>query len=150
MIKETATVIAVDGDQVRIEAQIKSTCASCQASDNCGTSTVAKAFAPKSQQLTLATPVPVKVGDLVSVGIPEQGVLMASGLLYVAPLLLFISSAFLFTAVLPWLGIVGELWVLLCALVTTLFGFVLLSGVIKRLDKHRFQPVILSRITPRT
>jgi positive regulator of sigma E activity len=37
MIKETATVVAVDGDVVTVEAAIKSTCNACQAQSDCTT-----------------------------------------------------------------------------------------------------------------
>ncbi|MEC8377515.1 MAG: SoxR reducing system RseC family protein, partial [Pseudomonadota bacterium] len=71
MIKETATVVAVDGDKVTVEAAIKSTCNSCQAQSDCGTGVVSRALAPKTQYLTLNTPMTVQVGQQVTVGIPE-------------------------------------------------------------------------------
>lgn len=146
MITETATVIAVNGDRVTVEAAIKTTCSTCQAQSDCGTGAISRAIAPKTQQLTLHSPVPVRVGDSVSVGIPEAGIVSASALLYVVPLLVFVLSAALFTAVLPALGLASELWVLAGATLCTLAGFVVISGFLKKMDGARFQPVLLSKI----
>ncbi len=145
MITETATVVQVDEDRVVVEAAIKTTCSSCQAQSDCGTGAISRALAPRVQQLTLRSPVPVKVGDTVQVGIPEAGIVSASALLYLLPLAIFIASAVLFSATLPGIGLVSELWVLLGSVVVTLAGFVALSGWIKQLDGRRFEPVLLAK-----
>ena len=86
MIRETATVVAIDGDSVTVEAAIKSTCNACEAQSDCGTGVISRAIAPKTQQLTLRTPMPVRIGQKVTVGIPEAGILSASAWLYLLPL----------------------------------------------------------------
>lgn len=141
MITETAKVVAVEGDWVTVEAAIKTTCSSCQAQSDCGTGAISRAIAPKSQQLTLRTPFPVKVGDEVKVGIPEVGLVAASAWLYLAPLLIFITSALLFSQLFAGSG---EGWVVLASALTMVAGFVAVSRFIKRLDNTRFQPVILA------
>ncbi|MCU7555743.1 SoxR reducing system RseC family protein [Alteromonas sp. ASW11-19] len=148
MITETATVVQVDEDRVVVEAAIKTTCSSCQAQSDCGTGAISRALAPKVQQLSLRSPMPVKVGDKVQVGIPEAGIVSASALLYLLPLVMFIASAVLFSAVLPAMGLVSELWVLLGSVLVTLAGFVALSGWIKKLDSRRFEPVLLAKSQP--
>ena len=75
MIKETATVVAIDGDKVTVEAAIKSTCSACSAQEDCGTGVISRALAPKTQQLVLRTPMSVRLGQQVTVGIPEAGIL---------------------------------------------------------------------------
>ena len=75
MITETATVVAVNGDRVTVSASVKTACGSCQAADDCGTSAVAKAFSPKQQTFDLVSPLPLKAGDLVTLGIPEAHLL---------------------------------------------------------------------------
>ncbi len=146
MITETATVVAVEGDWITVEAAIKTTCSTCQAQSDCGTGAISRAIAPKTQQLTLQSPMPVAVGDAVRVGIPEAGIVSASALLYVVPLLVFMASAALFNSALPALRLASELWVLAGAGVSTLAGFVVISGLLKKIDGARFQPVLLSKI----
>ncbi len=150
MITETATVVAVNGDNVTVEAAIKTTCSTCQAQSDCGTGAISRAIAPKTQQLTLQSPMPVRVGDTVSVGIPEAGIVSASALLYVLPLLVFVLSAALFSAVLPGVGLNSELWVLAASVISTFAAFVGISGYIKKIDGARFQPVLLSKIENKT
>jgi len=52
MIRETATVVAVNGDTVTVEAAIKSTCNACQAQSDCGTGVISRALAPKTPPVT--------------------------------------------------------------------------------------------------
>ena len=108
MIKETATVVAVQGDVVTVEAAIKSTCNSCQAQSDCGTGIISSAIAPKTQQLTFSTPNPVSIGQQVTVGIPEAGVLSASAWLYILPLLVFIATYIGSFTLFPKLGYTHE------------------------------------------
>ncbi|QJR82095.1 SoxR reducing system RseC family protein [Alteromonas pelagimontana] len=142
MITETARVVAVDGDKVTLEAAIKSTCSSCQAQANCGSGVISRAMAPKTQQLTVTALFPVSVGDSVKVGIPEAGILAASGWLYLVPLLIFIGCALLLTELLPKIGFNSELWVVAGSIAATMAGFIWISGYLKQFDKRRFQPVI--------
>ncbi len=144
MIVESATVIHVQGDTVTVAAAIKTTCNGCQANDDCGTGVVSRALAPKTQQLTLKTPTPVKVGDIVKIGVPEVGILAASAWLYLLPLVVFLLSALMFNFLLPALGLTSELWVLLASGTVTLVGFLLTSRHLKSIETAKFQPVILS------
>ncbi len=143
MIKETAVVVAVSGDEVTVEAAVKSTCNSCQAQSDCGTGVISRALAPKKQLLTLRTPVPVMVGQSVTIGLPEAGVISASLMLYVVPLLTFLVSIGLFTVVFNALGLVHELWRIPPAALITFMSYVWVSHKLKRLESGRFQPVIL-------
>lgn len=149
MIKETATVIAVDGDNIVVEAAIKTTCSSCQAQADCGSGVISRALSPKTQQLTLQSPVPCQVGQLVTIGVPEAGVVSASLWLYVVPLLVLVCSAIGLQTVLPSLGLHNELWQLFGSLGLTFLSFIVISGHLKRLDQSRFQPVLLTAITPK-
>ncbi|NMH58935.1 SoxR reducing system RseC family protein [Alteromonas ponticola] len=144
MIVENATVIAVNDEWVTVEAAIKTTCNGCQASDDCGTGVVSRALAPRAQQLTIKTPMAVKVGDVVKVGVPEVGILAASAWLYLLPLGVFLVSALVFSSLLPSLGLISELWVLLASASVTLVGFVQTSRWLKSKDSTKYQPVILS------
>lgn len=144
MIKESATVIAVDGDLVTVEAAIKTTCSSCQAQSDCGSGVISRALSPRTQQLTLRSPVPCKVGETVSIGVPEAGVVAASLWLYIVPLLVLVVSAIAAGQWLPAIGLDSELWTLATSLLLTCASFVLISGHLKKIDQSSFQPVILS------
>ncbi|WP_137166410.1 SoxR reducing system RseC family protein [Salinimonas lutimaris] len=148
MITETATVVAVSGDTVTLEAAIKSTCSSCQAKDDCGSGVISRAMAPKTQRIEVQTPMTVSVGDVVQVGVPEVGVLSASAWLYMAPLLALVLSAAGLTQLLKTVGLDFELLVVAGSGLITLASFVLVSGHLKTLDQGRFAPVILSVSTP--
>lgn len=148
MITETATVLAVDGDEVTLEAAIKSTCSTCQAQSDCGSGVISRALAPRMQQITLNSPVPVKVGDQVKVGIPEAGILGASLWLYLVPLLLFILSAGVLHSAFSSYANWGELITIFGSIAITCVGFVVVSGHLKRSNQTRFTPVLLSVITP--
>lgn len=148
MITERATVVAVDGDNVTVEAAIKTTCNGCQAQSDCGTGAIATAFAPKVQRLELTSPVPVQVGDEVSVGIPEAGVLSASALLYVVPLLVLIGSALLLDSWLSTIGLGNDLSIFVGSVAATFISYIVVSGRIKKLDTQRFQPVLIKRLSP--
>lgn len=147
MIKESATVIAVDGDTVTVEAAIKTTCSSCQVQSDCGSGVISRALSPRTQQLTLRSPVPCRVGDTVNIGVPEAGVVAASLWLYVVPLVVLVVSAIAAGQWLPLVGLESELWTLGTSLLLTCASFVVISGHLKKIDQTRFQPVILSATT---
>lgn len=142
MITETATVIAIDNDVVTVSASVKTGCSQCQASTDCGTSAVAKAFTPRQQTLTMRSPLPVAIGEQVVIGIPEQKVLLASSLVYIVPLLTLIGSVIGLNRLTAWheLAVFG---------LSVLFSAISVKAVSRYLSKGkrtRFEPVIVSRV----
>ena len=146
MIKETATVVAVDGDKVTVEAAIKSTCNSCQAQSDCGTGVVSRALAPKTQYLTLNTPMTVQVGQQVTVGIPEAGVLSASAWLYLLPLFTFIVAFFTISEALLMVEIRHELAALLPTVAITYGVYRFIASKLSKIESSKYQPVLLKHI----
>jgi len=147
MIKETATVVAIDGDLITVEAAIKSTCSSCQAKSDCGTGAISRALAPKTQQLTLRSPLPVSLGQQVTVGVPEAGVLSASAWLYLIPLLVFITAMLGLSQLLPMMGMTHELWPLIPAVLVTFATYRFVAKRLKRRDQGKYQTVLLRAIS---
>jgi len=143
MIKETATVVAVDGDVVTVEAAIKSTCNACQAQSDCGTGVVSRAIAPKTQQLTLRTPMPVRIGQQVTVGIPEAGILSASAWLYVLPLVAFILAYSVAMSLLSTTAFRHELWAMLPSALVTYAVYKAIAYKLRRIENSKYQPVLL-------
>ena len=144
MIRETATVVAIDGDSVTVEAAIKSTCNACEAQSDCGTGVISRAIAPKTQQLTLRTPMPVRIGQKVTVGIPEAGILSASAWLYLLPLVAFIAAYAGAETLLSQSGVVHELWAMVPSAVITYAVYRLIAYKLRRIEGVKYQPVLLS------
>lgn len=101
MIEETAVVVAVDGNTVWLETQIKTTCGTCKAEPSCPTTTVAKAFSSKSELIELTVPCKLAVGQYVKIGIQEGALLKASALVYIAPLVAVIMCLWAMTILFP-------------------------------------------------
>jgi sigma-E factor negative regulatory protein RseC len=99
MIKETGKVIQKNETTIWVETAIKSTCKTCAAKSNCGTSAVAEAFAGKSMVNEVENILDAKLNDQVEIGIPEDTLLSGAFLIYMVPLL---------TALLA--NIVGQNW----------------------------------------
>ncbi len=146
MIKETATVVAVDGDTVTVEASIKTTCNSCHAQSDCGTGVVSRAFAPKTQQLTLRTPMTVRIGQKVTVGIPEAGILSASAWLYLLPLLAFMVSFSIAIPLLKNMGMSHELWAILPSIMMTYLTYRFIAFRLRRIESNKYQPILLETL----
>lgn len=141
MIEEMGTVVALDGDHVWIETQVKTTCAGCKASEACPTSTIAKAFTPKANHVRIEVPCQLVVGQQVKIGISERALLRASLIVYVVPLLLLMLSATIFMTVFPQ---AHELLALGFACTAALGGFWGASAFSKRpSNKHHFTPIFL-------
>lgn len=98
MMEELATVISVDQTNVTLQSQVKSSCSSCQQIENCGSGQVSKAFPQRKLIFTLTTPLSVKVGDLVMLGIPESDMLKVAWQVYLWPIL----GLILFSAMGQW------------------------------------------------
>ena len=75
MIKELGRVIIVDGEFAWVETSVKSSCSSCAAKSNCGTSAIAEAVAGKTVVNKVKNDLAVEVGDWVEIGIEEDTLL---------------------------------------------------------------------------
>ena len=95
MIEETARVIAVENDQLLLEAQTKSSCGACEARQGCGTSVLSKWVGRKFTRFQAANTVHARVGDEVVVGLAEEAMLKGSVFVYLLPLLAMIVCAVL-------------------------------------------------------
>jgi len=91
VIEALARVVAIEGTQVTVEAVQSSACDGCQQKD-CGTGAVNQALGVKTHRMTLAYAQPVQLGDQVVLAIPERGLVIASLLVYILPLLCVILS----------------------------------------------------------
>jgi sigma-E factor negative regulatory protein RseC len=147
MIEETGIVRKVQGRQVWIETQIKTTCGTCHVNKNCGTSVVAKAFTAKPELLQLNSPHELKEGQTVKLGIPEEQLMGASMLVYLLPIIVLIVSTSSMQIMLPSLH---EGWQILFGFIATAISFWQISKFTKKHDKGQFSPVILGAVNDAT
>lgn len=140
MIEEIGKVVAVEPGFAWVETQVKTTCSSCVANDNCGTGLVAKAFTPKPEHLLIPTPSPLQVGQSVKIGIPEQHLLSASMWMYLVPVMALLASA----AMLQNLTTLPELAVIVLSFSATFLAYWGVSRRLKSADyKDRYHPIFM-------
>ncbi|KZZ48437.1 hypothetical protein A3758_01660 [Oleiphilus sp. HI0118] len=140
MAIERALVLEVHGDQALIQTQRRSACQSCQLENSCGQGLVSKMSTERSMELWLDNRLGAQAGQTVTISIPDEGLLQASVLMFVIPLLLMVVvSAFAMQLV----G--GDLASIVGGVVGLLFGFVIARK--KSASMHsdvRFKPIIES------
>jgi sigma-E factor negative regulatory protein RseC len=95
MLEEKGIVVSVEGGLIWVQTQIKTTCGSCKAKDNCGTSSIAKAFSPKPNVISVKSDRTVTVGDTVVIGIDENFVVLSAFYVYILPIFGFMLFAWL-------------------------------------------------------
>lgn len=93
MAIERALVLEVNGDQALIQTQRRSACQSCQLENSCGQGLVSKMSSERSMELWLDNKLGVQAGQTVTISIPDEGLLQASVLMFVIPLVLMVLVA---------------------------------------------------------
>ncbi len=95
MAEERALVLEVKGEQVHVQTQRVSACQSCQIKSSCGQSLLSKIGSEKTIEFVVDNSLSAKPGDIVVVSIPDQGLLLASSLMFMLPLSLMVVAAML-------------------------------------------------------
>ena len=100
MIEEQALVVAVESNQILVEASRQSACGKCAVNNDCGQSAIAQWAAAKMVNIPVTNPesLSINIGDTVIVGIDEQSFVRASVLLYFLPLLMMFGVGLIATA----------------------------------------------------
>ena len=93
MIEENAQVVRIQGDEVWVETQRSSSCASCSAEKGCGTATLSRVLGKRRNVVRVLTTIPLRVGDRVVIGIREQALVRGSLAVYAVPILLLLLGA---------------------------------------------------------
>ena len=151
MIEETARVVAIEGTQLLLEAEIKTSCQSCSASKGCGTSLLAEHVGRKMTRFYAENSLHAKVGDEVIVGLSEQAMLNGSLLVYLFPLLCMMLAAILADALLDpaWLiehGLSADLLTALAALAGLVLALLSVRGKFTgRRSQQQLTPVVLRK-----
>jgi sigma-E factor negative regulatory protein RseC len=139
MIIETATVVALESDALWVETIQKTACEACVAQKGCGTRVLSKLTGKTNRIRVLANRscADLKIGQDVSIGIPEDVIVKGSMLVYILPVLCAVIGA--------WLGgSSGDLVSIASALSGLLLGGLIVSlQSNKTRNDLRYQPVLL-------
>ncbi|WP_440995570.1 SoxR reducing system RseC family protein [Arhodomonas sp. SL1] len=92
MIRERARVVAVEGPEVHVEANPASGCHGCVARSGCGTGALSD-WLGRRRPLVVITDMTTSPGDEVVLEIPGRGLLAASTVAYILPLLILLTGA---------------------------------------------------------
>ena len=149
MLEETAQVVRINGNEVWVETQRRSSCASCAAEKGCGTAALSKVLGNRRNLVRVLSAMLLRVGDRVVIGIREQALVRGSLAVYAVPILLLLLG-----------GLIGELgaerfiWQNAELASVTLGISGLIAGLfwLKRFTRRiqndpNFQPVVLRRQT---
>ncbi len=151
-MEELAKVIAIDGNQITLVSQVKSSCSSCSQVDTCASGQVSKAIPHKKLSFTLPFPQPIStnisqsidihVGDCVILSLPEGDVLQSAWQVYLLPIIGLFSFSALGQLMLNQKILTHELQALLLGIVGGYLGY--------RLAKHlQNQPSNISKLQPK-
>ena len=123
MIEETARVVAINGSQVTLQSQLKSTCHSCSQQDDCGSGQVAKAFPQKRLTTEITTDIKLAIGDEVVIGVQDKDLLTAAFEVYMLPLIaMLIAASFAQLYLVEQLGW-SEVYAIIFAMFAAVIGF---------------------------
>jgi sigma-E factor negative regulatory protein RseC len=93
MISQKATVVAIETDRIWVEAERQSTCGGCQIRQGCGTGLLAKHVGKRFNRIAVPNNKTVKIGQQVTVAIPEDALLHGAFMMYLLPLLAMFAGA---------------------------------------------------------
>lgn len=140
MIEEPGVVLAVDGQDVWVATQRKTTCGSCVAKAACGQGIVNSFSADKKPHtIKVRSDLHLQEGDQVTLGISEDSLIRGAMLVYMLPLVAMFAAA---------LGVnalnAAEPWVILAAVLGFLGGAIWVRLFSARyMDETTMQPVVL-------
>ena len=146
MIEEQARVIAIDNDQLVLEAQTKTTCSGCEVKQGCGTSVLSRWVGRKFTRFRAPNTVNASVGDEVVVGLEETAMLEGSVFVYLMPLLAMIA----FSLLADWLIAADASARDLLVISAAVAGFALMLAVSRRYlassgNRSKLRPVVIRK-----
>jgi len=139
MIVETGTVVALESDALWVETIQKTACEACVAQKGCGTRVLSKLTGKTNRIRVLATDScdDLRIGQDVSIAIPEDVIVKGSMLVYMLPVICSVTGA--------WLGgSSGDIASIFGALTGLLLGGLIVSLQSKKTRNDlRYQPVLI-------
>ena len=144
MVEESVEVIAVEGNDLILQAQRKSSCQSCSVQKGCGTSVLSQWLGKKLSHFQVENTVNAKIGDTLVVGIPESSLLKGSLVIYFMPLFTLFLGALLADWILLEIAY-RDLWVGVSGLFGLYMGIRYSKIVLERQLGANLRPVILRK-----
>lgn len=146
MIEEQAYIVSLSGSHARVEIKRQSSCNSCSAQSNCGTSSLSKLFGNRPSQFILDLSSydfadPLKVGDVVMVGLEDLSYLKASLLIYLMPLMFLFSFALMAEQIFQ----LADIFVVFFAVFGLWFGFQVANKNAKK-NPERLLPQFIKKV----
>lgn len=133
MAGEKAKIIAIEKNKGKTLAHIeyisKSACSSCQNNDSCGVGVVSKTFSDKALQFSIPYTEGMEVDKFVELHINNHDLVKSAMLVYLVPLIFFISSALIAKQ----FYITNEALIIVIAISWAAIGFVITSMASKKL-----------------
>lgn len=148
MIKQTGTIIGFERGQIQIEITPVNQCQSCSQGKGCGALTLSKAFGHKAFYLSVPYAGQAHVQQKVQLGFSEQRLLLASMLVYVAPLLVLVLSVLIAPVLLSALQLQHEGWLIGVSLLLTTMSVVTIKKGLELGWFGRFDVSILRLLPP--
>ncbi len=145
MIEELATVTACEGGVAEVQAQRRSACGDCAASNGCGVKALAGVIGNRRMVIRVLNPIGARPGEQVVIGLGESVITKASLASYLMPLAGLFLFALLGREIGLWLDIASEE---LLSIAGGLSGLLLGFGWLRRFSERlrqdaRYQAVIL-------
>ncbi|WP_111979111.1 SoxR reducing system RseC family protein [Algibacillus agarilyticus] len=132
MLYEKAVFLRrIDAKTALIETQIKTSCNACQHNSDCGTGLIAKTLTPKTNQVPVLCVGEFEQGDVVTVQIEEQNLLIAAAVLYGLPLMCMIAVMLICAQI----AFLPELLTIVIGFLGLAFGFYIAKPISLRYSK---------------
>lgn len=146
MIEEQALVLSeTKHGYVEVKIHRQSACESCQLKSGCGQSALTKISNRKCIEFSVLNTINAKPGDIVFLSISEQGLLSASLLMFMMPLLMMLGVSIMAKSLLS----LSDGMVAISGLLALLCGFAYARFYAQNhLDDERFKPEMV-RVQPR-
>jgi len=138
MIIQPARVIGETDSSYLLETLPKSACPRCEAGKGCGGGILAQAFANKTYHLDINKSKPLKLHELIQIGIKSSILVRASVVLYFIPLIFMVAAA----VVAGYLTEAQDLYTVLAAMA----GFVVGVMIAKKLSNYYLKQGITSPV----
>ena len=149
MIEKTAVVMSTSKGYAWVFSDEISACGSCvsSTSGSCSSASLQLYSREKLAQVQVSNPFHAKPGDQVIVGLPSQGLLKSSLLIYLLPLVSLLIFAFLGNEVFISMHINGEIGAAFMGFTGLLAGLRLANIIVQNSSdlKEKLQPVILRK-----
>lgn len=140
MLKESAVVISYENGVAKVKCQSHGACGQCSAKNSCGTSALSELNGKRGEHFfSVESLIPLRVGQIVEIGLEEKSILFSALLMYIVPL-----ATLLLATVLSNFISENELIRALMIFFFTAFSFLAMKRYTKKLGKQtEFQPVLL-------